>query len=594
LLTKKLLIVAFVALFLSSTLFGACFISKVRCEPPPDFQPLDQIYIRADGSVKGTDKIHRDGDVYTLTDDIQGFEPIIVERDSIVIDGAGYSVLGDEMYNMGGFKLDGRTNVTITNVQIVDSREGICLNNSSNNVIANNTLTSKFLTPIPSRAIRFENFSNHNKIYGNVIEHEKNSTVFTESVIYMRKSLYNEIVGNNITSNMPCIGLDSGPRIGISDYSTHSNHTIISGNTINFNFKSEDFDEPYSQRRLQDASFWGFYTGFNTTFTNNILVGCSLFIYRSSQNTIANNFVDGKPLIYLKGVTDQVLEHDEAGQILLENCQNITVKDYDFSNIVKGGIQLLHTNSSEVSGYTGSLYLESSFCNSITGSNCVEMELYKASNNTLFGNTVTNSKGLDYSNGITLYSSDYNNITGNNITQNEYSGIALGTSEYNFIAYNNLTYNAHGISLGEFSSNNTIQANNIAHNHNSAVYVENNIDNLFFENNFLDNNHQVGGWNSGNDWDNGTIGNYWSNYNGTDENNDGIGDSPYSFDIETRWPPTAGPTTNYDNFPLMKPVDIKTIPEFPPWTILILFLAATIAATVYKTRLHKKSNSQQS
>ena len=594
LLTKKLLVAAFVALFISSMLLGARFVSKARGQTlPPDFQPLDRIYIKADGSVEGTDKIHRDGDVYTFTADIQGFEPIIVERDSIVIDGTGYSVRGDEEWKLGGFRLDGRTNVTIKNVHIIDSKESIYLNNSSNNIIANNTLTSKLLTPYPSRAIRLENFSNHNKIYGNIIEHEKNSTLHTENVVDIRKSLYNEIVGNKITSNMPCIGLDSTPRIGISDYSTHSNHTIISGNTITFNFKSEDFDEPHSKRRVQDASFWGFYTGFNTTFTDNILVGCSLFIYRSSQNTIADNFVDGKPIICLKGVTDQVLENDEAGQILLENCQNITVKNYDFSYIVKGGIQLLRTNSSEVSDYTGSIYIEHSFYNSITGSNCVEMELYKASNNTLSGNTVTNSEGLDYSSGITLYSSDYNNITESNITQNNYSGIQLGTSRYNFIAFNNLTYNAHGISLGEYSSKNTVYGNNVAYNHNSAVYVQDSSDNLFFENNFFANNHQVGGWSSGNVWDNGTVGNYWSDYNGTDENNDGIGDSPYSFNIEIRWPPTANPVTNYDNFPLMDPVDIKTIPEFPSWTILSLFLAATIVAAVYKKRLYKKSDSRQ-
>jgi parallel beta-helix repeat protein len=403
----------------------------------------------------------------------------------------------------------------------------------------------------------------------------------------MRNSLYNEIVGNNITSNMPCIGLDSGPRIGISDYSTHSNHTIISGNTIIFNFKSEDFDEPTSKRRVQDASFWGFYTGFNTTFTNNILVGCSLFIYRSSQNTIADNFVDGKPLIYLNGATDQTIEHEEAGQILLEKCQNITVKNYDFSDIVKGGIQLLRTNSSEVLDCKASIYLESSFYNSITRNDCVEMELRKSSNNTLSRNTVINSKGLDYSSGITLYSSDYNNITESNITQNEYSGIALGNSEYNFIASNNLTYNAHGISLGEFSSKNTIQNNNVAYNHNSAVYVEDSSNNLFFENNFLDNNYQVGGWGSGNTWDNGTIGNYWSNYNGTDENNDGIGDTPYSFDILIRYPGTQDPITNYDNFPLMEPVDIKTIPEFPAWAVLPLLLAVTLAAVTYKHKLTK-------
>ncbi|MHA2261454.1 MAG: right-handed parallel beta-helix repeat-containing protein [Candidatus Thorarchaeota archaeon] len=41
-------------------------------------------------------------------------------------------------------------------------------------------------------------------------------------------------------------------------------------------------------------------------------------------------------------------------------------------------------------------------------------------------------------------------------------------------------------------------------------------------------------------WDNGTYGNYWSNYTGEDSDSNGIGDSPYEIDIE-----------NEDRFPLM-------------------------------------------
>lgn len=45
-----------------------------------------------------------------------------------------------------------------------------------------------------------------------------------------------------------------------------------------------------------------------------------------------------------------------------------------------------------------------------------------------------------------------------------------------------------------------------------------------------------------NKWDNGSIGNYWSDYEGKDENYDGIGDTPYKIDEDSM-----------DNFPLMYP-----------------------------------------
>lgn len=45
-------------------------------------------------------------------------------------------------------------------------------------------------------------------------------------------------------------------------------------------------------------------------------------------------------------------------------------------------------------------------------------------------------------------------------------------------------------------------------------------------------------------WDNGSIGNYWSDYNGTDANGDGIGDTPYVLDAD-----------NQDRYPLMNPWD---------------------------------------
>lgn len=85
------------------------------------------IYIRADGSVEGTDNIQRNEIVYTFTDNIVN-QSIMVERNNIVVNGVGYNL------EVGYIWLENRRNVTIKNVKIRDSVEGIplmgtCVNN---------------------------------------------------------------------------------------------------------------------------------------------------------------------------------------------------------------------------------------------------------------------------------------------------------------------------------------------------------------------------------------------------------------------------------------------------------------------------------
>jgi len=133
------------------------------------------------------------------------------------------------------------------------------------------------------------------------------------------------------------------------------------------------------------------------------------------------------------------------------------------------------------------------------------------------------------------------------------------------IVGNNFENNAIGIFFSHGASNNTIYHNNFINNQKD-----------------MDDAHSAAPWLydiSINNWHNGSRGNYWSDYNGTDNDGDGIGDIPH-FVYEN----------NQDNYPLMNPVDISTIPEFPSWTpMLIMLVAVTVLAVIYKRKLQTKS-----
>jgi hypothetical protein len=87
---------------------------------------------------------------------------------------------------------------------------------------------------------------------------------------------------------------------------------------------------------------------------------------------------------------------------------------------------------------------------------------------------------------------------------------------------------------------------------------------------------------SGNMWDNGIIGNYWSDYttrypNATEIADSGIGDTPFQLSAN-----------NTDRYPIM---ETAVIPEFPSWTLLPLLITATLTAVFYKKRLTKSRQS---
>jgi parallel beta-helix repeat protein len=100
------------------------------------------VYIRADGSVDPPDApiITYDKVTYALTDNITSdADGIVIERNNIILDGAGYTVQGSGAYGLIGVSLSGRMNVTVRNTQIKNFSYGILLY-SSNNSISGNTM----------------------------------------------------------------------------------------------------------------------------------------------------------------------------------------------------------------------------------------------------------------------------------------------------------------------------------------------------------------------------------------------------------------------------------------------------------------------
>ena len=98
------------------------------------------IYIEADGSVNPPSAPIStvDNVTYTFTADI--YDSIVVERDDIVVDGAGYTVQGAGWWS--GIDLSYRNNVTLKNVEITNFGNcGIYLYHSCNNTITSSIVS---------------------------------------------------------------------------------------------------------------------------------------------------------------------------------------------------------------------------------------------------------------------------------------------------------------------------------------------------------------------------------------------------------------------------------------------------------------------
>ena len=447
--------------------------------------------------------------------------------------------------NAGQIILLSCENSLIENLNVSNGSCGIALHYSNNNIIR--YVNSSYNT---DRGIYLW-YSVGNSIHDNRVDNNGHGTLYNDrGGIVLSLSSFNDISSNLVNYNSKGISMQNG-----------KNNTLIN-NTANYNTKCGI--------HINSA---------NTSLYMNRMLYCGVEVQNHASTDIIpiSNEVNGKPIYFYKDTN--YLHPDDfnnAGQVILVNCNNSLISDLDLC-LGSCGITLINSNYNVISSNNASyntingIFIDYvSYHNNVTNNNFIDnleegMEIHGDSNLISQNNVSWNELNLDSHCGILIWGKS-NLITKNEISRNNRYGIAL-VGDSNTVSENNIFENyLFGIDLG--ADYTQIKKNNIFNNKDSGIRIHNSdnnnftdnllenntiygilifdnlsVNNYLFHNLFIHNGIQASD-NSNphtNFWDNGIIGNYWDDYLGIDANEDGIGDVPYNI---------TGTAGNQDNFPI--------------------------------------------
>jgi nitrous oxidase accessory protein NosD len=434
----------------------------------------------------------------------------------ITLDCNGAKLVGEEIEQTPGISVAYENDVTIKNCIISSyatqgNGAGIFLDHSENSLIENNKF---FVNHI------LIDYGNNNKI----IDNEFNGEDSLSQGILLSFTTQNLIEGNSIYSfkgnNHPTMYEGSGI------YIYHSNNNEINKNNIYENEKGFFLGINGHNNNLEDNQF-----------SNNIHG-----IYFSVANKNDNNHFE-----------NNVITQNQVGINFpwSENSGGEWTEGNTFTN-----------NKVTENGIGVSLSKKKLGITSLIGNNIS----YNLESGILFGkiaqkdqlienNIITHNgkDGIGFPQGVGNYQGVQGvKIKENVITDNK-NGIKLQIGNGYEITDNIIENNKqHGIQIDFFVGTTVITGNNIKTNQDYGIYAENN-NNLVYHNNFINNELQAyvpepsECWDGECGWDKDNEGNYWSNYDTSEEGcedseNNGICDSPYVID-----------NNGQDNFPFTQP-----------------------------------------
>ncbi|HEC89554.1 MAG TPA: hypothetical protein ENI44_03110 [Thermoplasmatales archaeon] len=320
------------------------------------------------------------------------------------------------------------------------------------------------------------------------------------------------------TMVLAIVGLFFGAGIvtgGNNIYRLGESERVVS----NILYVDDDGDEAFTEiwdavNHSHDGDTIYVYCG---TYREHIIIDKSINLIGESKDCV---IIDGKygssPIITIT-----------ANSVLV---QGFTIRNGGVGiDVCSNGNEIIDNNIVRTDG----VYLSDANDNHIYENFFSQSSIYIVSSST--GNVIESN--IIVNGGVSISSSYGNEIRCNHISSN--SDVSMDVDGSSNIIEDNIIKNSKSSGKGIFihygMEDNVICGNTIS-NCDWGVYIyEFATENLIYHNNFINNLYQAfdaGGENSGNHWDNGYEGNYWSDYefkypNAKDEDGDGIWDDPY-------------------------------------------------------------------
>ena len=277
--------------------------------------------------------------------------------------------------------------------------------------------------------------------------------------------------------------------------------------------------------------------------------GVMIFVYDESspyhENVIIEKSITlvgedpATTIIHGNGLIDVISVHAENATI-----QGFTIESSKDRSYISGAVDNISVNNAMMATEISGLYISGSVDitvkENIISRNYNGILMQNCCNASVVCNTLSFNENC-----IVFENSDISAISDNCIGDGLiHRGIHLSSSHNNSIYGNTIGFTTHyAIGLSS-SEDNTIWNNYIHENILHGMYLYFSNENIIVRNNFI--------LNAQNAWDNGDNiwdgeypfgGNYWDDYNGTDNNGDGIGDISYNISGDS----------NQDHYPLIYP-----------------------------------------